>query len=164
MYTDTDVELVAEALWNDRYPNMPLPPEYTAAGATWRGHARAALESMRRRGWAPATETAEAIARTIEAPKLSLSDPTPEELTRQETENTGAWPEKWGPHHRHFASDAIHRDGKPECDQPGTQHRVYVFDADYLDAHERFIADRERAACAKIVRDITRTKEADHDL
>jgi len=31
-------------------------------------------------------------------------------------------------------------DGGPECDQPGTPRRVYVFDPDALDAHERAVA------------------------
>lgn len=46
----------------------------------------------------------------------------------------------WGPYHRHFANDAVHRDGKPECDQPGTPRRVYVFDPDYLHEHEMAVA------------------------
>jgi hypothetical protein len=67
---------------------------------------------------------------------------TPEERARNEAERTGRWPESWGPFHRHFVSDAIHRDGGPECDQPGTPRRVYVFDSDYLKKHEAFIARR----------------------
>jgi hypothetical protein len=68
---------------------------------------------------------------------------TPWQAARDNAEETGTWPEGWGPfhsHHRHFASDAIHRDGGPECDQPGTPRRVYVFDADFLDEHERLVA------------------------
>lgn len=42
--------------------------------------------------------------------------------------------------HRHFASDVIHRDGGPECDQPGTPRRVYVFDPDVLSEHELNVA------------------------
>ena len=41
----------------------------------------------------------------------------------------------------HFANDAIHRDGGPECDQPGTPRRVYVFDPDYLSVHEAKVAE-----------------------
>jgi hypothetical protein len=63
---------------------------------------------------------------------------TPWQDARDEAERTGTW--SWGPFHRHFANDAIHRDGGPECDQPGTPRRVYVFDADTLDAHELAVA------------------------
>lgn len=65
---------------------------------------------------------------------------TPFQDDRDRAERTGTWPEGWGPFHRHFASGAIHRDGGPECDQPGTPRRVYVFDDDVLDAHERAVA------------------------
>jgi hypothetical protein len=68
---------------------------------------------------------------------------TPWQEARNRAERTGIWPEDWGPfhaHHRHFASDAIHRDGGPECDQPGIPRRVYVFDAEYLHAHEMAVA------------------------
>lgn len=67
-------------------------------------------------------------------------DRTPWQIARAETEETGTWPESWGPYHRHFASDAIHRDGGPECDQPGTTRRVYMFDPDVLSAHEAAVA------------------------
>jgi hypothetical protein len=66
--------------------------------------------------------------------------PTPWEIQRNRIEATGDWPSSWGPFHRHFANDAIHRDGGPECDQPGTPRRVYVFDPDTLSEHERHVA------------------------
>lgn len=66
-------------------------------------------------------------------------DRTPWQIDRDYVEETGKWPEGWGPFHRHFASDAIHRDGGPECDQPGTPRRVYVFDPDSLTAHEEAV-------------------------
>lgn len=65
---------------------------------------------------------------------------TPWQADRDRVEQTGKWPESWGPFHRHFANDAVHRDGGPECDQPGTPRRVYVFDPDALDAHELIVA------------------------
>jgi hypothetical protein len=67
---------------------------------------------------------------------------TPWEADRNTAERTGRWPEAWGPFHchRHFANDAIHRDGGPECDQPGTPRRVYVFDAEFLSEHEWAVA------------------------
>ena len=67
-------------------------------------------------------------------------DRTPFQIDRDRAEQTGTWPESWGPFHRHFANDAVHRDGGPECDQPGTPRRVYVFDPDALDEHERIVA------------------------
>jgi hypothetical protein len=72
-----------------------------------------------------------------------VSDPddrTPWQTDRDRIEETGHWPPSWGPYHRHFASDAIHRDGGSECDQLGTPRRVYVFDPDVLDEHERIVA------------------------
>jgi hypothetical protein len=84
-------------------------------------------------------------------------EPTPFEADRNEAERTGRWPESWGPFHRHFANDAIHRDGGPECDQPGTPRRVYVFDPDYLKEHEaavaRWAVERERLRQAEAVKD-----------
>jgi hypothetical protein len=65
---------------------------------------------------------------------------TPFQADRDRAEETGTWPESWGPFHRHFANDAIHRDGGPECDQPGTPRRVYMFDSDILAAHEAAVA------------------------
>jgi len=54
---------------------------------------------------------------------------------------TGALPPGWlHRFHRHFANDAVHRDGGPECDQPGTPRRVYVFDPEYLSEHELIVA------------------------
>jgi len=68
-------------------------------------------------------------------------DRTPWQIDRDRAEQTGTLPEGWEHfHHRHFASDAIHRDGGSECDQPGTPRRVYVFDGDVLDEHERIVA------------------------
>lgn len=46
----------------------------------------------------------------------------------------------WGLRHRHFASSTIYRDGDPNHDCVGTPRRVYVFDAEYLDQHERAVA------------------------
>jgi len=65
---------------------------------------------------------------------------TPWQADRDRAEEIGNWPESWGPFHRHFANDAVHRDGHPECDQPGTPRRVYVFDPDYLHEHEMIVA------------------------
>ena len=65
---------------------------------------------------------------------------TPWEKDRDQAEETGQRQEKWGPFHRHFANDAIHRDAGPECDQPGTPRRVYVFDPEYLAEQERIVA------------------------
>jgi hypothetical protein len=66
--------------------------------------------------------------------------PTPFQADRDRAEQTGKHPESWGPYHRHFGSDAVHRDGGAECDQPGTPRRVYVFDPDALDEHEAIVA------------------------
>jgi len=66
-------------------------------------------------------------------------DRTPWQIDRDRVEETGKWPAGWGPFHRHFANDAIHRDGGPECDQPGTPRRVYVFDPEHLAEHEGFV-------------------------
>ena len=71
---------------------------------------------------------------------MSDNDRTPFQIARDIAEETGTWLESWGPFHRHFGNDAIHRDGGPECDQPGTPRRVYVFDPDYLDEHELAVA------------------------
>lgn len=74
---------------------------------------------------------------------MSDPEPTPWQAARDEAERTGAWQDGWGPfhtHHRHFANAAIHRDGGPECDQPGTPRRVYVFDDEYLAEHELAVA------------------------
>lgn len=64
--------------------------------------------------------------------------PTPWENDRNETERTGHY--RWGPFHRHFADNEIHRDGGEECTQPGTPRRVYVFDPDILSDHEMAVA------------------------
>jgi hypothetical protein len=71
-----------------------------------------------------------------------MDDQTPWQADRDLAEHirTAVPGAAWGPFHRHFASDAIHRDGGPECDQPGTPRRVYVFDPDVLDKHERAVA------------------------
>jgi len=62
---------------------------------------------------------------------------TPWDNDRDEAERTGALPFGFlHRFHRHFASDVIHRDDGPECDQPGTPRRVYVFDPDVLSEHE----------------------------
>lgn len=54
----------------------------------------------------------------------------------------------WGAmFHRHFASNEIHRDGGPECTQPGSPRPVYVFDPDILADHDRRIK-AEAAATA----------------
>jgi hypothetical protein len=66
---------------------------------------------------------------------------TPWEAERDAAERTGNLSVPgWGPFHRHFANGAIHRDGGPECDQPGTPRRVYLFDPDYLREHEVAVA------------------------
>lgn len=70
-----------------------------------------------------------------------LPERTPWQADRDRIEQTGAWPDPaWGPFHRHFANGEIHRDGGPECNQPGTPRRVYMFDPDALDEHERIVA------------------------
>ena len=70
-----------------------------------------------------------------------LSDErTPWQRDRDRAEETGNWPVTSVPYHRHFCSDAVHRDDGPECDQPGTPFRVYVFDPDYLHEHELNVA------------------------
>lgn len=71
---------------------------------------------------------------------MSEDERTPWQAARDNAERAGTWPLSGGPYHRHFAGDAVHRDGGPECDQPGTPRRVYVFDADALDEHERAVA------------------------
>lgn len=48
--------------------------------------------------------------------------------------------------HRHFAQYEVHEDSK--CDRPSTRRRVYVFDDEDLDEHERFIVARETAHLA----------------
>jgi hypothetical protein len=74
-------------------------------------------------------------------------EPTPWQRDRNEVERSGTLPPGWlHTFHRHFASDAVHRDGGPECGQPGTPRRVYVFDPDVLDEHELLVA-RYAAAC-----------------
>lgn len=66
---------------------------------------------------------------------------TPWQIDRDNAEEPGQWPDPaWGPFHRHTFSGEIHRDGGPECNQAGTPRRVYVFDPDYLDEHERIVA------------------------
>ena len=90
----------------------------------------------------PATAGAWTATRAARADPVTGWDDwrSPWQADRDQAEETGAWPDpEWGPHHRHFASAAIHRDGGPECDQPGTPRRVIVFDEDYLDQHERAI-------------------------
>jgi len=77
-------------------------------------------------------------------------DRTPWQIDRDYAEKAGKWPEGWGPFHRHFANDAIHRDGGPECDQPGTPRRVYVFDPDSLTAHEEAVTRWVQAQMAGI--------------
>lgn len=56
----------------------------------------------------------------------------------------GTVSDDWGPFHRHYGSDAIHRDGGPECDQPGSPHTVFCFDPDHLDEHDEAIRYGER--------------------
>ena len=65
---------------------------------------------------------------------------TPWQIDRDDAEDNGTWPALWGPFHRHTFSDAVHRDTGPECDQEGSPRRVYVFDPDALDSHERIVA------------------------
>jgi hypothetical protein len=67
--------------------------------------------------------------------------PTPWQRDRDEAERAGALPPGMlHTFHRHFASDEVHRDGGPECGQPGTPRRVYVFDPEFLTEHELFVA------------------------
>ena len=79
---------------------------------------------------------------------------TPWQRDRDRAEETGNWPESWGPFHRHFASDAIHRDGRPECDQPGTPRRVYVFDPEHLTEHEAIVAQYAAGQALAAVREV----------
>lgn len=62
------------------------------------------------------------------------------ERALSQAERADSRPEFWGPFHRHFCSDAIHRDGRSECDQPGAPRRVYVFDPEDLSEHEKQVA------------------------
>lgn len=91
-------------------------------------------------GWC--CECADRTAAPAEPAAEVSSDPprTPWQADRDRAEKTGKWPESWGPFHRHFANDAVHRDGGPECDQPGTPRRVYVFDPDIPHEHEMIVA------------------------
>jgi hypothetical protein len=83
------------------------------------------------------------------------TDPrTPWQRDRDHAELTGKWPESWGPFHRHFANDAVHRDGGPECDQPGTPRRVYVFDPEYLSEHEAIVTRWATEQALKPLREI----------
>jgi hypothetical protein len=41
--------------------------------------------------------------------------------------------------HRHFANNEVHRDGGPECTQPGTPRRVFVFDLEDLWEHDDLV-------------------------
>lgn len=70
------------------------------------------------------------------------NDRTPEQVARGNAEKYDRWPNGWGPFHRHFASDEIHRDA--DCDNPAARRRVWVFETGHLDEHERHIAERER--------------------
>lgn len=88
-------------------------------------------------------------------------DRTPWQVDRDKAEETGTWPESWGPFHRHFANDAIHRDGGPECDQPGTPRRVYVFDPDALSAHEATVAQWAAGRLRGRVRELYEKADAD---
>lgn len=68
-------------------------------------------------------------------------DRTPWQRQRDAAERSGELPTGLTDrYHRHFANGAVHRDGGPECTQPGTPRRVYVFDPDALDAHELAVA------------------------
>jgi hypothetical protein len=103
---------------------IQLPQE---AGLTW-------WESRADGGWHLSTRRGPGAA------KPAQDDRTPWQADRARVEASGKWPPSWGPFHRHFANDAVHRDGGQECDQPGTPRRVYVFDDDYLHAHELAVA------------------------
>ena len=104
-----------------------------------RAHKRAAA-GTRLSGWGPAADCAGAGSAAVRRTGVSEPDQAPFRADRDRAERTGTWPESWGPYHRHFGSDAVHRDGGPECDQPGTPRRVYVFDPDALDEHEAAVA------------------------
>ena len=71
--------------------------------------------------------------------------PTPEQTARAQEEHNGSLHYNDGSPklHRHFAEHTIHTDA--ECHQPSRQIRVYAFDAEDLDAHERFITARADA-------------------
>lgn len=83
--------------------------------------------------------------------ETETDDRTPWQRDRDRVERTGNWPETSRPYHRHFANDAVHRDGGPECDQPGTPRRVYVFDPDYLSEHEAIVAGWAEGQAQKLV-------------
>lgn len=87
---------------------------------------------------------------------------TPWQADRDRAERTGAWPPNWGPYHRHFASDAIHRDGGRECDQPGTPIRVYMFDGDALAAHEAAVSRHAAAQIKDDLRALLAAVDMDH--
>ncbi len=60
----------------------------------------------------------------------------------REQDETGGWGVTF---HRHFGSNAIHRDGGAECDQPGKPRQVYVFDPDFLAEHDAEIRAEARS-------------------
>jgi hypothetical protein len=93
------------------------------------------------------------------------TDPrTPWQIDRDRAEIVGKWQEGWGPFHRHFANDAIHRDGGPECDQPGTPRRVYMFDPEYLSEHEAIVTRyATRQALAALREVVPQDYEADDE-
>jgi hypothetical protein len=77
----------------------------------------------------------------LKEPAREVGQPTPWQAQRNEDERTGALPTGLDArYHRHFASGEVHRDGGPECTQPGTPRRVYVFDDDVLTEHEKIVA------------------------
>jgi hypothetical protein len=72
---------------------------------------------------------------------VRADEPTPWQVQRAQAERTGALPTGYTHcYHRHFSNSEIHRDGGPECTQPGTPYRVYVFDDWALDEHEKIVA------------------------
>ena len=83
---------------------------------------------------------AEVVGLVVRHLAASKPERTPWQQDRDYAERTGTWPEASRHYHRHFASDAVHRDGGPECDQPGTPRRVYVFDPGFLHEHEVLVA------------------------
>lgn len=70
---------------------------------------------------------------------------TPEEQDRAaaETDPRDHYDDGRPKMHRHFCEFDVHRDD--QCDRASRRIRVYVFDSDELDRHERHITQRAQA-------------------
>lgn len=69
---------------------------------------------------------------------------TPEQRHRQSEETNGSprYSDGRPKYHRHFAEYTVHAD--EDCRRPSRWIRVYVFDAEDLERHEEFLANRAR--------------------